>query len=300
MSWLQLTFPVAEADIPRVETLLDALGAVSVTFADALDAPILEPAPGEQPMWNETLVTGLFAADCSRDLLLEQIMQAGFPPSDVVLEYLEDRDWEREWMTHFQPMAFGQRLWIVPSWARTSWLEQADPGAVALYLDPGLAFGTGTHPTTRLCLGWLDSLDLKGRSLLDYGCGSGILAIAAALLGARPVHAVDIDPQAIDATLDNAHSNHVQITTSHIPDTGPPISLPEADVVVANILANPLISLAPLLVHSVRPGGRIGLSGILREQADAVQQAYAPWITFHPPDVDEDWVLLTGYRSPGP
>ncbi len=288
MSWLQVSIRSTATETPRIESLLEELGAVSVTLLDAEDEPVLEPDIGTTPLWSDTLVVALFPVDTTTELLHEQLAAAGVAVERLVFEELADRDWEREWMAHFQPTRFGQRLWIVPSWAAAP-----EPDAINLLLDPGLAFGTGTHPTTALCLTWLDRQHLAGLTVLDFGCGSGILAIAALLLGAARALATDIDPQALEATAANGSRNDVR----HLHCLAP-ADLPSdpVDIVIANILANPLLSLAADLAARVRPGGRIALSGILAEQAASVTTAYAQWFAMDEPENRDGWVLLSGVR----
>ncbi len=287
--WLQAHLTVEKSRARLIERLFEDLGAVAVTLVDAGDEPMLEPAPGETPLWQATRISGLFDGASDPDTLRSQVNQA--LKDDVgralSLEFLADRDWERVWMDRFRPMRFGERLWIRPSGSE---IDQTD--AVIVDLDPGLAFGTGTHPTTALCLEWLDAQALDGKRVIDFGCGSGILAIAALKLGARDVVAVDHDPQAVLATRDNATRNRVddRISVMHSADF-----IPQAvDLVVANILANVLIDLAPQIQAMVRPGGRLLLSGILRDQVDAVTQAFAGAIEFDPMATRQDWVLLAG------
>jgi ribosomal protein L11 methyltransferase len=273
-----------------VEELLLARGAVAVTLQDSGDQPLFEPPPGATPLWDDITITGLFEADAAADSIARQL-RATFPAlqSSVRIGALEDKDWEREWMSHYQPMRFGERLWVVPSW-----LEPPEPDAVIMKLDPGLAFGTGTHPTTSLCLQWLDSAPLRDAHVIDYGCGSGILAIAALLLGARSVTGVDNDPQALLATRQNAERNAVEQRLS--------IVIPErftdtrCDVLVANILAGPLIELAPRLTSLVRPGGRIALSGILDKQAESVAAAYRAGFDLDDIVLADEWVRISGTR----
>lgn len=294
MAWLQLTLEAPREAVEQVEDALLEAGAVSVTLADAHDVPVLEPLPGETPLWPDARITGLFEADTDPDAvraLLATRLSTSLLTS-LRDEIVADQDWERAWMDSFQPMRFGERLWIVPSWH-----EPPEPEHVNLLLDPGLAFGTGNHATTALCLSWLDGEPLAGKTVLDFGCGSGILAIAALKLGAREAWAVDIDPQAVTATADNAQRNGIDPGRLHI--GLPSLLSPElrADVVIANILANPLIELAGQLALHVAPGGRIALSGILIEQADAVRQAYLDQgIDMAPPVVRDDWVRLEGQR----
>lgn len=291
MPWLQLRINSSRAQAEQIEDLLLDAGAVSVTFEDNADEPILEPALGETPLWGETRVTGLFDAETDTQATNQLLASAlGRSLPDHSWEQLEDKDWEREWMQHYQPIQCGERLWICPSW-----LAPPQPESINLLLDPGLAFGTGTHPTTFLCLQWLDQLELTGKTVTDYGCGSGILAIASLLLGAQSTVCVDIDPQALHATADNAQRNGLA------PDQTP-VYLPEAspntptDIVIANILAGPLVSLAPTLAAITNPGGRLCLSGIIESQADEVMNSYQPWFDFDPPASNEQWVRLTAVK----
>jgi ribosomal protein L11 methyltransferase len=294
--WLQLEFPLGEHDAERVTALLESLDALAVTLADAADDPIYEPPPGATPLWQSTRVTALFDPRVDRAALLAAL--AGALPGFAAhrLTELADREWAREWLAHFQPMRFGRRLWVVP----TAY-QPPEPGAVNLILDPGLAFGTGSHPTTALCLEWLDAHAdaLRGARVLDFGCGSGILAIAAALLGAERVAALDIDPQALDATRENAARNGVLDRL----EVGGPDALSAAGVgrpfgaLVANILANPLRELAPTLMAALPAGAPFALSGILADQADEVGAAYAPYATLAAPVQRGDWVRLDGVRT---
>jgi ribosomal protein L11 methyltransferase len=287
MPWLQIHVPAATADVDSVQQALEQLGAVAVTLSDQGDEPLLEPSPGTTPLWQQTVVTGLFSSDVDQQALTTGVRERLGPLADgMTREELADQQWERSWMDDFQPMRFGERLWIVPSWRDA---PRAD--AVNLRLDPGLAFGTGTHETTALCLEWLDGAALNGKSVIDYGCGSGVLGIAAVLLGAGRVEACDIDTQALQATRDNARENGV--------DDRLHCCLPEAlpgraDILLANILAAPLIDLAGDIASHVAPGGELVLSGILEDQAADVSAAYEPWFRMSPPRVRGDWVLLHG------
>ncbi|WP_070884608.1 50S ribosomal protein L11 methyltransferase [Pseudomonas sp. D1-3] len=291
MPWLQLRLAITPEQAPTYEDALLDVGAVSVTFMDAEDQPIFEPDLGTTPLWSHTHLLALFEADTDADALVAhlQLLTDGALPEHQI-ERIEDQDWERSWMDGFAPMRFGQRLWIVPSWH-----EAPQPDAVNLLLDPGLAFGTGTHPTTSLCLQWLDAQPLEGCSVLDFGCGSGILAIAALLLGAPHAVGTDIDPQALEASRDNAGRNG--IAEERFP-VYLPADLPQepADVVVANILAGPLVSLAPQITSLVKGGGRLALSGILAEQADEVRAAYAADFELDPTAVQDGWVRISGVR----
>ncbi|MBU0921338.1 MAG: 50S ribosomal protein L11 methyltransferase [Pseudomonadota bacterium] len=291
MSWLQIRLAITPDQAEALEDQLLDLGAVSVTFMDAEDQPIFEPDLNTTPLWSHTHLLALFEADTDPDSLLAHLqrLRGGELPEHQV-EVIEDQDWERSWMDNFQPMRFGRRLWIVPSWHAAP-----EPDAVNLLLDPGLAFGTGTHPTTALCLEWLDAQPLQGQSLLDFGCGSGILAIAGLLLGAEHAVGTDIDTQALDASRDNAERNGIAAErfALHLPE-----QLPEkaADVVVANILAGPLVSLAPRITALVKPGGRLALSGILAEQAEEVRAAYSDAFELDPTADKDGWVRISGVR----
>lgn len=291
MPWLQLIVQIPGEQAEQYEDALLSLGASAVTLMDNADQPLLEPPPGATPVWDDSRVIGLFDASIDSDLLLAALKNTlntdKLPP--YRLEALEDKDWEREWMSNYKPMQFGQRLWVCPSWC-----EPPQPDAVNLLLDPGLAFGTGTHPTTHLCLAWLDGQALSGAEVVDYGCGSGILAVAAALLGCNRVYAIDNDPQALIATQDNAKRNQV---SDQIQVFSPEAFADQAvDFVVANILAGPLIQLAPRIAALVKPGGRIALSGILHDQAVDVQNAYAQWIDFDPIERKDDWIRISGQK----
>ncbi|MBA0036076.1 50S ribosomal protein L11 methyltransferase [Pantoea sp. BIGb0393] len=290
MPWIQIKINSTGAN---AETLSDALmdvGAVSVTFQDTHDNPVYEPLPGETLLWGDTDVIGLFDAETEmRDVVAElsqhPLLGSAFRHK---IEQIEDKDWEREWMDNFHPMRFGERLWICPSWR-----DVPDPDAVNVMLDPGLAFGTGTHPTTSLCLTWLDGLDLQGKTVIDFGCGSGILAIAALKLGAAQAIGIDIDPQAIQASRDNAERNGVSERLALYLPHQQPENL-QADVVVANILAGPLRELAPLISVLPKAGGHLGLSGVLASQAEGVCEAYVDRFDLDPVVEKEEWCRITG------
>ena len=254
---------------------------------------MLEPDPGATPLWPRVHVRGLFEAGTDRDRVLGALQNVSLSSRPEQIRWREagDQDWERAWMDRFVPMKFGKRFWIVPSGMQIPF----DPENIEIRLDPGLAFGTGTHPTTALCLEWLDGQDINSRTVVDYGCGSGILGIAAALKGAGQVICVDNDPQALKATADNAERNAVTgIIQCHTPQSYKRL---EADVVMANILATPLIRLAPVLLGALRPAGSLALSGILQEQAGEVQAAYQAGPAGITLENREDWVLLQGQRS---
>jgi ribosomal protein L11 methyltransferase len=289
--WRQLA---VEADEDVAEEIADALsdgGALSVSLQDAENTPLFEPRPGETPIWNRTKVIGLFPAEADLERLHGGLLQRfGAAVGQWAVEALEDRMWEREWLEYFRPVRYGRRLWVCPTG-----FEVNEPDAVVVTLDPGLAFGTGSHPTTSLCLEWLDGQCLSGQQVLDYGCGSGILAVAAMVLGAARADAVDIDPQALLATADNAGKNGVEprVRCYRPEELGSDIA---ADVLMANILANPLIDLSDELTRRVNPGGRIVLSGILAEQAEAVADAYQAGFAFDPVAEQEGWVRLSGRK----
>ncbi|MDG9756768.1 50S ribosomal protein L11 methyltransferase [Pseudomonas sediminis] len=291
MPWLQVRLAITPEQAETYEDALLEVGAVSVTFMDAEDQPIFEPDLGTTPLWSNTHLLALFEADTDETALLAhlQLLCGGALPEHHV-ERIEDQDWERSWMDGFQPMRFGQRLWIVPSWHAAP-----EPDAVNLLLDPGLAFGTGTHPTTALCLEWLDGQTLDNCSVIDFGCGSGILAIAALLLGAPQAVGTDIDPQALEASRDNASRNGIDPTRFPV---YLPADMPQqpADVVVANILAGPLVSLAPQITALVKGGGRLALSGILAEQAEEVRAAYTGAFDLDPTAVKDGWVRISGVK----
>ncbi|MBJ6611620.1 MAG: 50S ribosomal protein L11 methyltransferase [Candidatus Thiothrix moscowensis] len=290
MSWQQLVCHTTSRHQDTVVDTMEAAGAVSITWQDAEDDPILEPKPGEMRLWDNLVVTALYEEDTDlTELLLElEVRKIDWQISCLQQETIEDQPWERAWMDSFQPMCFGERLWIYPSW-----YETPDDDSVKLLLDPGLAFGTGTHPTTALCLEWLDGQDMTGKAVLDYGCGSGVLAIAALKLGATQAVGTDIDPQALQATLDNAERNHIDLAQLH---TCYPDALPQQthDVVMANILAGPLVELAPVLLARLRKGGQLILSGILAEQTEAIINAYQSSLDNLIIKQKDDWIRVSG------
>ena len=295
MAWHSISFL---SDAAQAEPICDALmeaGALSASIEDAdAGTPDEKPQFGEPgsvntPGWTRSSIVALLEIDADVDLLLAEAFAAvGLPVvSAYELDTVEEQNWVQLTQSQFDPIRVSDRLWIVPSWH-----EAPDPGAVNLILDPGMAFGTGSHPTTRLCLEWLEREVQAGDSVLDYGCGSGILAIAAARLGAAHVAGVDIDPQAVEAARANAERNEViaQFADSAAPVAG------EYDLVVANILSNPLRVLAPAICAHVKSGGRLALSGILREQADEIIAIYAQWLPMTIADTREDWVCLSGVK----
>ncbi|RZN59872.1 50S ribosomal protein L11 methyltransferase [Avibacterium paragallinarum] len=290
MAWVQIRINSTNQQAESLSDYLEEIGSVSVTFMDSQDTPIFEPLPGETRLWGNTDVIALFDAETEMQQIVHQLKSAGYLSEDTAykIEQIEDKDWEREWMDNFHPMQFGKRLWICPSWR-----EVPDENAVNVMLDPGLAFGTGTHPTTALCLEWLDSLDLNGKTVIDFGCGSGILAIAALKLGAKSAIGIDIDPQAILASRNNAEQNGVSDHLQLFLAKDAPQDL-QADVVVANILAGPLKELSPTISQLVKPQGQLGLSGILETQAQSVCEAYEAAFSLDPVAVREEWCRITG------
>ena len=292
MPWIQLRVTTTEEKAEQVSDMLMGWGAQAVSFLDAHDTPIYEPMPGEVIYWTNTVVVGLFDAEHPMDKVLHQLNQVSFfkGQPDYKLEQLEDKDWEREWMDNFHPIKFGQRLWVCPSWR-----DIPDPDAVNVMLDPGLAFGTGTHPTTALCMQWLDATIKPEQTVVDFGCGSGILGIAALKLGAKRVIGVDIDPQAIEASSANAKRNKVEGQIElYLPKDQPKDF--QADVVVANILAGPLAELKEIISAYVKPGGLLALSGILQSQAQSVIDAYSDEFSFDPIAEQDEWVRLSANK----
>ncbi len=292
MSWQQLVCHTTSDKQDIIVDTMEAAGAVSITWQDAEDNPILEPKPGEMRLWESLVVTALYEndVDLTALLLTLETHKTDWNIQALQQETVEDQPWERAWMDSYQPMCFGQRLWIYPSW-----YETPNDDSVKLLLDPGLAFGTGTHPTTALCLEWLDGEDVTGKTVLDYGCGSGILAIAALKLGAISAVGTDIDPQALQATQDNAERNAVDPEQLH---TCYPKVLPDQtyDIVMANILAGPLVELAPELLNAIRMGGKLVLSGILAEQTESIRAAYQPHLSDFIVTQKDDWIRVTGIR----
>lgn len=297
MNWVQISATVDASNAEALEEGLLAAGASAVTLLDAADQPILEPALGTTPLWKDTTVLGLFQADEdieeAKRISLEIYRNlSGDQATQLNSEILENEDWTRKWIENFKPMQFGSRLWVCPSW-----LEQPDPNAVNLVLDPGLAFGTGTHPTTALCLKWLDEQDLSGTTVVDYGCGSGILGIAALLLGAEKVYAIDNDPQALTATRDNAERNQIDANKviTLLPDEVGPI---EADILIANILAQPLYALRDKMLSLLKAEGKLALSGVLDHQAAELNAYYRESAVMEEPVTQQEWARLSGCMKP--
>lgn len=284
MPWQKLIVQIGADQRSTMEERAIELGALSVSLEDAGDEPLLEPAPGETPYWSQLRLTALFPADADREVISSEL-----DCSRAEWRLLEDRDWQDVWLQEFEPACFGGRLWVCPSGKTPRDAE------CIVRLDPGLAFGTGRHATTALCLEWLAGADLQDRAVLDYGCGSGVLGIAAAALGARKIYATDIDDQALTATRNNAAANGCG-SRFHVcrPADLPTLSV---DIALANILAGPLVRLGPALAAAVRPGGSVVLSGILDEQADQVWRAYEPWFGNVQLEVRAGWARLSGTRN---
>lgn len=294
MAWHQISVITNEDTAPSIADYFSDLGAVSVTYMDAEDEPVYEPAIGETKIWTQTQVIALYELPTDPLKIKAQVVKYFQQESlqDWRIEAIADQVWERAWMEHYRPMKFGEKLWVCPTGQ-----EQQEQGAVCLILDPGLAFGTGTHPTTALCLEWLATHDLKGKTVIDYGCGSGILAIAALLLGAENAYAVDIDPQAITATESNAEKNNVQDKIiCQLPEQFNRHTV-KANVVLANILAKPLMEMAGKISGLVASEGQLVLSGILAEQSDSVVNAYQAFLPLDSLVQQEDWVRLAGVKK---
>lgn len=295
MAWHQFSITTTRERQEEVEDNLLSAGAVSITLRDAKDQPILEPKPNETPTWDDCIVDGLFMID-DDDLLIRAALQNALWPDELnslAYQRIADKDWVRAWLDDFKPMPFGKRLWVVPSHIEPNHTN-IPSDATQLILDPGLAFGTGTHATTRLCLKWLDEHCEQGQTLMDFGCGSGILAIGGLLLGATKAYVTDIDPQAIQATLSNASINGVG-DHIHVLDTDtPPPTAP--DIWLANILAAPLMELAPLFAEQCAVGTHIVLSGILENQVADITERYTPWFELAPTQLDDGWALVSGKR----
>lgn len=287
MPWQELTLRVAKQQSVDVEDLLERLGAIAITLRDADGSSLFEPAPGEMPLWNVVSITALFDEDADVQMVLAQLPEGVHGQTG----HLADRVWEREWLENFKPMQFGRRLWIYPTWS-----EVTEADSIVLRLDPGLAFGSGTHETTRLCLEWLDGQLLDNQTLLDYGCGSGVLSIAAILLGCDKVVAVDIDEQARLATQRNADQNN--IGGAHLLICSPE-SIPDMkfDVVVSNILSEVIMKLSKALVGFVEDGGRLVVSGILCHQQAAVLESFGSNMIWGGASRLGDWVCLHGVKA---
>ena len=298
MKWLQIHITVEQAQVDFTETLLSSLGAVSVTLDDAENQDLLEPLPGETPLWNKVIVTGIYAQEEDEEIdvnALTTFITAQMPDTPLRYDFLEDQEWERTWMDAYEPIQIAEKYWIVPEW-----MQAPEPDAVNIKLDPGLAFGTGNHASTFLCLQWFGKINLKDKIVIDYGCGSGILGVAALLLGAKKVYATDIDPQAVLATKQNAELNGV---LEHLY-----VGLPEefniefnhqkADVFVANILAGPLMALAPEFSTLIKSEGEFALAGILEEQVTDVSAVYSQFFDIIEVEKrEEQWCRISGKRQ---
>jgi ribosomal protein L11 methyltransferase len=288
MSFYEIEFPLTGLDAEAVEAALRETGACSITFQDRGDDPVLEPRPGEVRLWPDTLVRALYDAattDPAQNLSRLAAALGSRITAAARVSAVPAQAWERAWLKDWKSRQFGARLWVCPRAAA----PPADPDAILVRLDPGLAFGTGSHPTTALCLETLAALDLTGKSVVDYGCGSGILAIAALKLGADHAICVDLDPQALLAARDNAVGNDV---SARLVTQGPDAPLPAADCVLANILAGPLLELRPILTAACKPGGTLVLSGILENQQDALVAAYRPWFEWQAGVTRDDWACV--------
>jgi len=287
---IAVTLDLDGLDAERVEEACFEFGALAVSYTDQHDDPILEPAPGEFRLWPHSRLQALFSFDCKPQEIVAGLAHVlRVDEARIRVETLADRVWEREWLRDFHPMCFGQRLWVAPHHSHVH-----TQGAVVVRLDPGLAFGTGTHATTAMCLSWLDEQVREGQVAIDYGCGSGVLAVAAARLGARDAYAFDIDPQALTATRDNAAANDVAAQV-HVVETDD--ALPRgADILLANILCGPLCELAPRFADLTAPGGKIVLAGLLDTQADEVTRAHSAWFDISPFATKDGWTALSGTR----
>ena len=297
MKWLQIHITVEKSQVEFTETLLESLGAVSVTLDDAENQDLLEPLPGETPLWNKVIVTGIYAQEDDEQIdvtALETFIRTQLPTEPMRSEFMEDQEWERTWMDAYEPIQIGEKYWIVPEW-----MEAPEADAVNIQLDPGLAFGTGNHASTFLCLQWLGKTDVKDKIVIDYGCGSGILGVAALLLGAKKVYATDIDPQAVLATQQNADLNGVldKLYVGLPEEFNKELADQKADVFVANILAGPLMALAADFSTLIKSEGAFALAGVIEEQVDDVSRVYSEF--FDILDVekrDGHWCRISGKR----
>lgn len=297
MNWLQIHITVQQSQVEICESLLLSLGAVSVTLDDAEDQALLEPLPGETPLWDNVIVTGIFQQDEEQPLdadALSQFISTQIEHTAIRSEVIEDQAWERAWMDYYEPIQVADNLWIVPEW-----LEAPNPEVTNIKLDPGLAFGTGNHASTFLCLQWLAGLDLKDKVVIDYGCGSGILGVAALLLGAKYVYATDIDPQAVLATKQNAELNGVADRLwVGLPEEFEAHYQDKTEILVANILAKPLMMLVETFYNLTVPNAQIALAGLIEEQIEDVKAAYAPYFEITGQQMrEENWCRLSGHRK---
>ena len=298
MKWLQIHITVEQAQVDFTETLLSSLGAVSVTLDDAENQDLLEPLPGETPLWNKVIVTGIYAQEDDEEIDVNALLTfitAQMPEAPVRYEFLEDQEWGRTWMDAYEPIQIAEKYWIVPEW-----MEAPEADAVNIKLDSGLAFGTGNHASTFLCLQWLGKTDVKNKVVIDYGCGSGILGVAALLLGAKKVYATDIDPQAILATKQNAELNGVldNLYVGLPEEFNVELKDQKADVFVANILAGPLMALAPEFATLIKSEGEFALAGILEEQVADVSNVYSSFFDILEVEKREQhWCRISGKRQ---
>lgn len=283
--YFEVDIPCQSTEADDIETLLFSIGACSVTFRDAEDVAILEPAPGKMPLWKDIVITAMFTRDYAEEEVVTTLKQH-LPQHHATAKKLITQVWERTWLEHFKPMQFGKNTWIIPSE-----FEAPDPQAVNIYLDPGLAFGTGTHATTALCLNWIDETDFKNKTAIDFGCGSGILAIAAVKHGAANVYCTDIDPQAIESTLSNSEKNNVQSNISII-ETNEVHQLKELDIVMANILAAPLMTLVDTFYGMLKDDGELIMSGILSEQTDEIVAKFKQSFVDFQINITDDWASV--------
>lgn len=298
MKWLQIHITVEQAQVDFTETLLSSLGAVSVTLDDAENQDLLEPLPGETPLWNKVIVTGIYAQEEGEDIdvtALETFIRTQLPTEPMRSEFLEDQVWERSWMDYYEPIQIGEKYWIVPEW-----IEPPEADAVNIKLDPGLAFGTGNHASTFLCLQWLGKTNVKDKVVIDYGCGSGILGVAALLLGAKKVYATDIDPQAVLATKQNAELNGVleNLYVGLPEEFNAEFKNQQADILVANILAGPLMSLAEEFSTLIKSEGEFALAGVIEEQVTDVSSIYSEFFDIVEVEKrEETWCRISGSRK---
>lgn len=291
MTWLQLHTILAENQIDEFSEALEESGCLSIDLASATEEEIIEPTPQTTPLWGKTAITALFAADTDMLKVIASLHQLiSFPMPDFTIDTLAEQNWLENLQREFTPMQFGENLWIHSSWNQPS----PNPDAISVLLDPGLAFGTGTHPTTALCLGWLAENPPKDKTIIDYGCGSGILAVAAIKLGAKQAWATDIDPQALQATVHNATNNQVaeQLIVT-LPDSPPSW---QADIIISNIILRPLIELMPTFTNLLKPNGLVVLSGILERQLDDLITVYQNSFEILGYTINEDWACLVGRR----
>lgn len=298
MKWLQIHITVEQAQVDFTETLLSSLGAVSVTLDDAENQDLLEPLPGETPLWNKVIVTGIYAQEDDETIdvaALETFIRTQLPTEPMRSEFLEDQEWERTWMDAYEPIQIAEKYWIVPEW-----MEAPEADAVNIKLDPGLAFGTGNHASTFLCLQWLGKTDVKDKIVIDYGCGSGILGVAALLLGAKKVYTTDIDPQAVLATQQNAELNGVleNLYVGLPEEFNAEFKGKQADILVANILAGPLMSLAEEFSTLIKSEGEFALAGVIEEQVADVSSVYSEFFDIVEVEKrDETWCRISGSRK---